>query len=268
MIARVIDAIAPGTGVVPGLPIADTLKRVDGAGAVRETVSREGLFRVQTPQGFRFDELLAAHRMAAHLSLTDDAAVFEHAGRRVVTVAGSPEAEKVTTAEDLARMAKANLEYRTGQGFDAHRLIAGPGLILCGIAIDHSHRLLGHSDADVAWHAATDAILGAIGAGDIGHHFPPSNPAFKDAASERFLRHAIGLLTERGGALVNLDVTIVCERPKIAPHRTAMVTRTADVCGVDSDRISIKATTTEAMGFTGRGEGIAAQAVATITLPR
>ena len=268
LVDRILDGIRPGLGVVPALAVADTLKQIDAAGRVISTVPREGLVRVQTPQGFRYEEILSAHLQAAHLSLTDDAAVFEHAGHGVATVIGAVETEKVTTTDDLARLSSGMFETRIGQGFDAHRLIPGPGVTLCGVVIPHSHKLLGHSDADAAWHAATDAILGAIGAGDIGAHFPPSNPAFKDAPSEIFLRHAIDMMRARGGALVNMDITIICERPKVAPHRAAMIERTASVCGVAPGRVSIKATTTEAMGFTGRGEGIAAQAIVSVTLPR
>lgn len=268
VIGRVIAAIKAGVGAVPSLPVADTLKRIDAGGAVGETVDRDGLVRVQTPQGFRFTEILAAHRNLAGESLTDDAAVFTRAGYRVVSVAGAQAADKITTTDDLERLSQLVLESRIGQGYDAHRFTAGDGVILCGVKIPHSHKLLGHSDADAALHAATDAVLGACGQGDIGQHFPPSNPSYKDAPSERFLRHALDLLRRMGGDLVNLDITIVCERPKIAPHRAAMVARVAEICGLSPSRISVKATTTEGMGFTGRAEGIAAQAVATVKLPK
>ena len=189
-------------------------------------------------------------------------------GHRVIAVAGDHAGDKITTTDDLERLSQIVLETRTGQGFDAHRFTAGDGVILCGVKIPHSHKLLGHSDADAALHAATDAVLGACGQGDIGQHFPPSNPAYKDAPSDRFLRHALDLLRAQGGSLVNLDITIICERPKVAPHRAAMVARVAEICGVAAARVSVKATTTEGMGFTGRGEGIAAQAMATVRLPR
>jgi 2-C-methyl-D-erythritol 4-phosphate cytidylyltransferase/2-C-methyl-D-erythritol 2,4-cyclodiphosphate synthase len=267
VISRVLDSIAPGLGAVPALAIPDTVKRVDPLGAVVDNVPRETLVRVQTPQGFRFAEILAAHRGAAHLSLTDDAAVFAHAGHRVVTVPGSALGDKVTTAEDLARLGALATETRTGQGFDAHPFTDGAAVILCGVAIPHGRKLLGHSDADVALHAATDAVLGAIGAGDIGQHFPPTDAAYKDAPSATFLRRAMEILRRRGGELINLDITIICERPKIAPHRDAMAARTAEICGVGQSRVSVKATTTEGMGFTGRGEGVAAQAIATVRCP-
>jgi len=261
VIDRVVAGIESGVGVVPALPVADTLRGPNGI------VPREGVVRVQTPQGFRFSEILAAHRRFAGEALTDDAAVFERAGHRVITVAGSAAAEKITTADDLSRLASSMLETRIGQGFDAHRFTAGDAVFLCGVRIPHTHKLLGHSDADAALHAATDAILGAIGDGDIGQHFPPSNPAYKNAPSDKFLRHAMDLLAARGGDLVNLDITIICERPKVSPHRVAMVARVADICGVAPGRISVKATTTEGMGFTGRSEGIAASAIATVRLP-
>lgn len=262
VIDRVIAGIGAGIGVVPALPVADSLRGPNGI------VPRDGIVRVQTPQGFRFSEILSAHRRFAGETLTDDAAVFERAGHKVITVPGAASADKITTADDLTRLTATMLETRIGQGFDAHRFTAGDAVFLCGVRIPHTHKLLGHSDADAALHAATDAILGAIGDGDIGQHFPPSNPAFKNAPSDKFLRHAIDLLAARGGDLVNLDITVICERPKVSPHRAAMVARVAEICGVAAGRISVKATTTEGMGFTGRSEGIAAQAIATVRLPR
>ena len=259
-------------GVVLGVPLADTLKRVDGRGAISETVPRAHLWRAQTPQVFRFPGLLAAHRAAAALgahdatALTDDAAVAERAGLRVVMVAGHDDNRKITTAQDLQQAA--TMETRTALGFDVHGFGPGNAVMLGGIAIPHAQALAGHSDADVALHALTDAVLGAVGAGDIGKHFPPSDPQWRGASSDRFLRHAVGLLEAAGGRIVYLDLTLICEAPRIGPHREAMVDSIARIAGVARDRVSVKATTTEGLGFTGRREGIAAQAVATVEVPR
>ena len=259
-------------GVVLGVPLADTLKRVDGRGAISETVPRAHLWRAQTPQVFRFPGLLAAHRAAAALgahdatALTDDAAVAERAGLRVVMVAGHDDNRKITTAQDLQQAA--TMETRTALGFDVHGFSPGNAVMLGGIAIPHAQALAGHSDADVALHALTDAVLGAVGAGDIGKHFPPSDPQWRGASSDRFLRHAVGLLEAAGGRIVHLDLTLICEAPRIGPHREAMVDSIARIAGVARDRVSVKATTTEGLGFTGRREGIAAQAVATVEVPR
>lgn len=259
-------------GAILGVALADTLKRVDHAGAITATVARAGLWRAQTPQIFRFPALLAAHRAAAALAasdataLTDDAAVAERSGMRLVMVPGHDDNTKITTAEDLLR---ANMmETRSASGFDVHGFAPGKAVMLGGVAIAHNHALAGHSDADVALHALTDAVLGTIGAGDIGKHFPPSDPQWRGASSDRFLQHAIGLLTARGGRIVHLDLTLICEAPKIGPHRDAMVASIARIAGVDADRVSVKATTTEGLGFTGRREGIAAQAMATVELPK
>ncbi len=265
LIDRVIAGLKEAPGVLPVVPVIDTLKRVDGV-TVTATVSREHLVRAQTPQGFRFTEILKAHRAHAGEALTDDASVLERAGQRVITVAGDETNIKVTTMDDLARVNAMLSETRTGSGFDVHKFGPGDAVMLCGVRVPHTHSLEGHSDADVALHAATDAILGAFGAGDIGHHFPPSDAKWRGAASHQFLRHAYDLLAERGGTLVHLDVTIICERPKVGPHREAMVNEMAKILGVAADRISVKATTTEGLGFTGRQEGIAAQALATIRL--
>lgn len=265
-------AAAPGTdGAVLGVPVADTIKRVSG-GAIVETVPRTNLWRAQTPQLFRFDRLLQAHRAAAVLgmaeatALTDDAAVAERAGLKVVMVEGSEDNRKITTADDLARGIA--METRTAFGFDVHGFGPGAAVMLGGVAIPHTQTLAGHSDADVALHALTDAVLGTIGAGDIGKHFPPSDPQWRGVSSDRFLRHAVDLLTARSGRIVHLDLTLVCEAPRIGPHRDAMVASIARIVGVDPDRVSVKATTTEKLGFTGRREGIAAQAIATVELPR
>lgn len=259
-------------GAVLGVRLIDTIKRTDGDGAVRETIPRVNLWRAQTPQVFRYAALLTAHRDAAALgaaeatALTDDAAVAERAGLRVVMVEGSEDNRKITTAEDLARGIA--MESRTALGFDVHGFAPGNTVMLGGIAIPHNHSLSGHSDADVALHALTDAVLGTIGAGDIGKHFPPSDPQWRGVSSDRFLRHAVGLLAARGGRIVHLDLTLVCEAPRIGPHRDAMVASIARIAGIDSSRVSVKATTTEGLGFTGRREGIAAQAVATVETPR
>jgi 2-C-methyl-D-erythritol 4-phosphate cytidylyltransferase/2-C-methyl-D-erythritol 2,4-cyclodiphosphate synthase len=268
-IDRTIAALAEAPGAIVAVPVADTIKRGDG-GRVVGTVDRGGLWRAQTPQGFRFADILAAHRAAAGADLSDDAAVAERAGLAVALVQGSETNAKLTSDDDLrraARLAEAALETRVGTGFDVHVFGPGDHVWLCGVKVPHAQALVGHSDADVALHALTDAILGAIGAADIGAHFPPSDARWRGASSDKFLAHAVSLLRERGGAVVHADVTIVCERPKVGPHRAAMVARLAEILGVDAARCSVKATTTEGLGFTGRGEGIAAQAVATVRLP-
>ena len=265
LIDRVIAALADAQGALPAVPVSDTLKRVED-GIVTATLARENLMRAQTPQGFRFAAILAAHRAHAGEALTDDVAVMERAGHKVTVVAGDETNIKVTTMGDLARVNAMLSETRSGSGFDVHRFGPGDAVMLCGVRVPHTHGLLGHSDADVALHAATDAILGAIGAGDIGHHFPPSDPKWRGAASHLFLRHAHELLAARGGALVNLDITIICERPKVGPHRESMIREVAGILGISSDRVSVKATTTEGLGFTGRQEGIAAQAMATVRI--
>ena len=272
-IAACLKALsAPGIdGAVLGVPLADTLKRADPAGTISETVPRAQLWRAQTPQVFRYAALLEAHRAAASLgsdeatALTDDAAVAERAGLRVVMVAGHDDNRKITTAQDLRQAA--TMETRTAFGFDVHGFGPGNSVMLGGVAIPHAQALAGHSDADVALHALTDAVLGTIGAGDIGKHFPPSDPQWRGAASDRFLRHAVGLVEAAGGRIVHLDLTLICEAPRIGPHREAMVESIARIAGVGRDRVSVKATTTEGLGFTGRGEGIAAQAVATVEVP-
>lgn len=268
VITGVLDALKHHPGAIPSLPVTDTLKR--GANdVITGTVSREGLYRAQTPQGFGFGDLIAAHRKAAGLDLTDDGAVTEHAGMEVAITLGSEDNFKITTQEDLdkAKRMVSNGETRTGLGFDVHQFCAGDGVTICGVKIPFTQSLLGHSDADVGFHAITDAILGAIGAGDIGMHFPPSDPQWKDEPSDTFLRHAGNLVIERGGSISNVDVTIICESPKITPHRDAMKSRIAEILGVSPERIGVKGTTTEKLGFTGRGEGVAAQAVATVNLP-
>ena len=269
-ISAVIAALRDHAGAVPAHPLADSLKRVADA-MVAETIPRHGLWRTQTPQGFRFRDILAAHRARAGAELTDDAAVAEAEGLAVAVVPAPESNFKVTTMEDMMRARAAAApslgDIRVGNGFDVHRFTAGEAVMLCGVAVPHDQGLLGHSDADVALHALTDAILGAIGAGDIGQHFPPSDARWRDAPSDRFLAHARALVAERGGEIAHVDLTLILERPKVGPHREAMRARVAEILGIEPGRVSVKATTTEKLGFLGRREGIAAQATATIRLP-
>jgi 2-C-methyl-D-erythritol 4-phosphate cytidylyltransferase/2-C-methyl-D-erythritol 2,4-cyclodiphosphate synthase len=270
LVDRVIDGLDEAVAAIPCLPLRDTIKRAEG-GAIRETIDRSALWRAQTPQGFHFEAILAAHRAAIGRELTDDAAVAEAAGLVPLIVEGSEDNLKVTTRDDLAAaerlLAARQGDIRVGQGYDVHPFAPGDHLWICGVRLPHDMSLAGHSDADVGLHALTDAVLGAIGAGDIGMHFPPSDPRWRGAASDQFLSRAVQLVRARGGAVAAVDVTIICERPKIAPHRAAMVERVGGILGIASDRVSVKATTTEKLGFTGRAEGIAAQAIATVRLP-
>ena len=270
VIDRVLIGLGAHQGVIAALPVRDTVKRGDG-GRIAATIDRGALWRAQTPQGFHYGPIVAAHRAAAGAELSDDAAVAEHAGIDVALVEGSEDNFKVTTMDDLARaerlLAARNGDIRTGQGFDVHVFGPGDHVWLCGVAVPHNRGLVGHSDADVGLHALTDAVLGAIGAGDIGMHFPPSDPQWRGVPSHRFLRHAADLVAAAGGSIAHVDVTVICERPKVGPHRAAMTARIADILALAPTRVSVKATTTERLGFTGRGEGIAAQAVATIRLP-
>ncbi len=268
LIGRVVAALDDNPAVCPALPVTDTLKRA-ADGAIAGTVDRRDLWRAQTPQGFHYDAIFDAHKSVTGVH-TDDAAVAEAAGVPVTLVDGAEENIKITTEDDLARASRwlaAADETRVGSGFDVHRFGPGDGVRLAGMTIAHDLALAGHSDADVVLHAVTDAILGALGAGDIGEHFPPSDPAWRDADSRQFVEHALALLAARDGRLTHIDITIICERPKISPHRTAMVASLADILGVPAARVSVKATTTEGLGFTGRGEGIAAQATVTMALP-
>ncbi len=274
VISRTIAALAEHPGAIAAVPLSDTLKRADPSGTVAGTVERAGLWRAQTPQSFHFEAILAAHRAAAGLELTDDAAVAEHAGIAVALVAGSEDNLKVTTVDDWAR-AEALLaarrgpdDIRVGSGFDVHRFCPGDHVMLCGVRVPFEHGLEGHSDADVPLHAITDAILGAIGAGDIGTYFPASDPSWRNADSALFARYAIDRLRELGGALTAIDVTVIAEAPRIGPHRETMVARLAAILDLPKDRVNVKATTTEGLGFTGRREGVAAQATATVRLPR
>lgn len=266
-ISRVLDGLTDADGALPGLAVADSLRRSDN-GLVSGGVDRNALYRAQTPQAFRLAAIQDAYaRWPAGETATDEAAVVERAGGRVRIVEGDARLLKLTYPEDFA-LAEALIprQTRVGQGFDAHRWGPGDSVWLCGVEIPHDQTLIGHSDADAGLHALTDALLGAMGDGDIGDHFPPTDPEWKGASSDRFLIHAVERLTARGGRLVNVDVTLICERPKVKPHRQAMRERLADLLNLPLDAVSVKATTTEAMGFTGRGEGLAAQAIATITL--
>lgn len=279
-ISKVIAALGESDGAIAAQKVSDTIKRQanDGAPVILETVPREGLWRAQTPQAFHFNAILDAHRAARGRQLTDDAAVAEAAGLRVALIEGCKDNLKLTTADDfqvaerlMALMEDRNYlrETRTGIGFDVHKFEPEPGehVIIGGLTIPHDHGLAGHSDADVALHAITDAVFGALCDGDIGSHFPPSDPQWKGAASDKFLDYAVRRVTGRAGRVLHVDLTIICERPKIGPHREAMTTRIAEIMGISKSRISVKATTTEKLGFTGRQEGIAAQAAVTLDLP-
>ena len=274
VISCVLDGIETGICSLPACAIADTLKRADADNNRVETVSREGIYTAQTPQGFMLTEIAAAHEKAAEdpeVVFTDDAAVAEHAGMRIKIVQGDRSNFKITTQQDL-ELAKKQMnttfqhaDIRTGSGYDVHTLGPGDKIILCGVEVPHNQALQGHSDADVGLHALTDALLGTIGAGDIGSHFPPTDAQWKGASSDRFLKHAAELVKGEGGAITNLDVTLVCEAPKITPHRDAMRKRIAEIVDIEVARVSVKATTNEKIGFVGRGEGIAALATATVS---
>ena len=268
VISRVLEALEEAPAAIPAVAVADTLKR-GRHGVIEDTVERRDLWRAQTPQGFRYPEILEAHRRFAGRQLTDDAAVAENAGLAVALVPGSEENLKVTTGEDLHRAARllGAGDVRTGSGFDVHRFGPGDQVMLCGVAVPCDGALIGHSDADVGLHALTDALLGAIAAGDIGSHFPPDDPQWQGAPSRIFLEEASRLVSGLGGVITGVDVTLICERPRIAPHRTAMCLRIAEILDLAAARVSVKGTTTERLGFTGRGEGIAAQAVATVRFP-
>ena len=269
VIESLLEALTSADIALPALAVADTLK-LDEPGASLRTVSRANLWRAQTPQAAARNTLMAAYEKWTGDEPTDDAQVVEAAGGRVALTPGDPLLTKLTYPEDFAmaeRLADAARVTRVGQGFDAHRWGPGEEVWLCGVAIKHDETLIGHSDADAGLHALTDAILGAIGEGDIGDHFPPTDPKWKGASSDQFLKHAVDLVTARGGALVNVDVTLICERPKIKPHRQAMRERLAEILSLPVDRVSVKATTTEKMGFTGRGEGLAASAVVSVETP-
>ncbi|MGZ8373231.1 MAG: 2-C-methyl-D-erythritol 2,4-cyclodiphosphate synthase, partial [Rhodoplanes sp.] len=273
LISRAIAAGRAGAAI-PGLPVSDTVKAVDASGRVVETLDRARLRTVQTPQAFAYSALLAAHRKARAAErddFTDDAALAEWAGMAVGVFAGEAGNTKLTTAEDFARAELENLaalgDVRTGLGYDVHAFTAGDHVMLGGVRIPHDCGVAGHSDADVALHALVDAILGALADGDIGMHFPPSDPQWRGASSDRFLTFAVERVRQRGGLIAHLDVAIVCEAPRIGPHREAIRARIAAIAGIAPDRVGLKATTSEKLGFTGRREGLAAYATATIRLP-
>jgi len=266
-ITAVRKALDDHKGAIAAKPLVDTLKKSDGSRII-DTIDRNALWQAHTPQAFHFDAILAAHKAVIGQQLTDDAAVAEKAGINVTLVPSNPDNMKITNPDDLGRAARLlgqNFgDIRTGLGFDVHRLIAGDTIHLGGLSIPHTMTLEGHSDADVILHALTDALLGTMAAGDIGTHFPPSDPQWKGADSSLFIRHVVQMINQRGGMIAHVDVVVMCEQPKLGPHREAMQKRIADLLEVNLDRVSLKATTTERLGFTGRGEGIAAQAVATV----
>ena len=267
-IPALLAALERSPGAIPAIPVADTLKRAH-AGRIEATIPRQGLYRAQTPQAFRFPVILTLHR-AAPPGATDDAALLEAANLAVTLVPGDERNLKLTLPEDLMRLEQALLPTllpHVGTGFDVHAFAAGRPLVLCGVTVPHEFGLAGHSDADVGIHALCDAIYGALAEGDIGRHFPPSEASWKDADSARFLIHATGRVHARQGILTHADITLICEYPKITPHAAAMQARLTELLGVPPGRVSVKATTTERLGFTGRGEGIAAQAAATLLLP-
>jgi 2-C-methyl-D-erythritol 4-phosphate cytidylyltransferase/2-C-methyl-D-erythritol 2,4-cyclodiphosphate synthase len=258
---RLLVALGTRLGAIPVLPVVDSLAHAEGA-LMGAPAPRESLRRVQTPQAFHFAEILAAHRSwSGGDEAGDDAQVARAAGLTVALVEGDERLHKLTFSSDFNSKVPI---IRVGTGYDVHRLAPGEELWLCGVKIDHDKGLAGHSDADVAIHALVDAILGAIGAGDIGSHFPPNDPQWRGASSDRFLTHAVGLAAEAGYRIGNVDLTLICETPKIGPHREAMRARLAELLGTEISAVSVKATTTEKLGFTGRSEGIAAQAAATL----
>jgi len=263
LINRVMDALDTAQGVVPVLPIRDTTKEVNPNGRIVRTLPRQGLVNAQTPQGFKFSAILDAHRNCDDNNLPDDAAVFEHCGNEVVTVAGEPSNLKVTGRDDLLRLSSTPSIIKVGQGLDIHRFGPGDHLVLGGVTIPHTQGIKAHSDGDVILHALTDAVLGSLAIDDIGVHFPPNDPKYQDTKSEIFVLHALELLREKAGSLVHIDITVICESPQMAPFRALIRSKVAQICDLPIDCISLKATTSEGLGFTGRGEGIAAQATVT-----
>ena len=271
VIAEACRAASEHGAAVPGVPVTDTIKLIDTQGAVHQTPERANLRAIQTPQAFGFDLILAAHRAQAGAGLSDDGAVAEAAGHTVHVFQGDAQNVKITTADDLAaaeaRLGGAMTDIRIGQGYDVHALGPGNAVWFGGVAIPHDQALVGHSDADVVAHAVTDAILGALADGDIGSHFPPSDAQWKGAASSIFLAHAAKLVRARGGQIAHIDATVVCERPKVGPHRDAIRASLASIMGIDIGRVAVKATTSERLGFPGREEGVVAMATATVRLP-
>jgi 2-C-methyl-D-erythritol 4-phosphate cytidylyltransferase/2-C-methyl-D-erythritol 2,4-cyclodiphosphate synthase len=274
LVSRAIAACGQTGAAIPGLEVTDTIKRVDGTGIITGTINRVELRSVQTPQAFAYPALLDAHRKAAAAGrddFTDDAALVEWAGLKVATFAGETSNTKLTTDEDFSRAEAKRLaslaDLRIGSGFDVHTFGDGDHIMLGGVRVPHDRGVVGHSDADVVLHAIVDAILGALADGDIGKHFPPNDMRWKGASSDQFLKFAVQRVTERGGRVAHIDVTVVCEAPRVGPHRDTMRARIAEIAGIAVERVGMKATTSEKMGFTGRGEGIAAMATATIRLP-
>jgi 2-C-methyl-D-erythritol 4-phosphate cytidylyltransferase / 2-C-methyl-D-erythritol 2,4-cyclodiphosphate synthase len=274
LISRAIAAVKQTGAAIPAIAVADTIKQVNATGNIVGTPVRAELRIAQTPQVFRFDKILDAHRRAAHEGLsefTDDAALAEWAGMTVATFEGDALNIKLTTPEDFAReearLSAALSDIRTGTGYDVHALGDGDHVMICGVRVPFTRGFIAHSDGDVGLHALVDALLGALADGDIGSHFPPSDPKWKGASSDRFLEDAVRRVRDRGGRIANLEVTLICERPKIGPHRDAMRARIAEIAGIAVSRVAVKATTSERLGFTGREEGIAATASATIRLP-
>jgi 2-C-methyl-D-erythritol 4-phosphate cytidylyltransferase/2-C-methyl-D-erythritol 2,4-cyclodiphosphate synthase len=274
LIARAIAAAEKHGAAVPAVVIADTVKKIDTAGTVTETLDRGSLRTVQTPQSFSFNLIVDAHRRAAAAGLqnfTDDAALAEWAGHRVATFEGEASNVKLTTSDDFVRAEALQMavlgDVRTGNGYDVHAFVDGDHVMLGGVRIPHSRGVTGHSDADVVIHALVDAILGALAEGDIGQHFPPSDPQWRGASSDRFLAFACARVRKRGGIIAHLDATVVCEAPRVSPHRDAMRERIAAIAGISPERVAVKATTSEKLGFTGRREGIVAMATATVRLP-
>ena len=274
LVSRAIAACGETGAAIPGLEVTDTIKSVDAANRITGTLNRAELRSVQTPQAFAFPALLDAHRKAAAAErddFTDDAALVEWAGLKVVAFAGEAGNIKLTTDDDFSRAEARRIaslaDLRTGSGFDVHAFVDGDHVMLGGVRVPHTQGVTGHSDADVVLHAIVDAILGALADGDIGQHFPPNDPRWRGASSDQFLKFAVDRVTKRGGRVAHIDVTVVCEAPRIGPHRDAMRARIAEIAGIAVERVAVKATTSEKMGFTGRGEGIAAMATATVRLP-
>jgi 2-C-methyl-D-erythritol 4-phosphate cytidylyltransferase/2-C-methyl-D-erythritol 2,4-cyclodiphosphate synthase len=267
VIKRVLEALGSAVGAIPTLPLTDTIKRVIN-GKIVGTENRSQLWRAQTPQGFRYADILSAHLELAGQNLTDDAAICEAVGLVVERVDGDDTNIKITIPTDIQSLTNGGtaMETRTGSGFDVHRFTDGDQVMLCGVTVPYTQSLEGHSDADVGLHALTDALLGAIGEGDIGHFFPPSDEQWRGVTSDKFVGYAVKLINSKGGRIVNVDITLICEAPKVGPYRLQMRDRVAEILEIKPSRVNVKATTTEKLGFTGRSEGIASQAVVSIEI--
>ncbi|MEK9693626.1 MAG: bifunctional 2-C-methyl-D-erythritol 4-phosphate cytidylyltransferase/2-C-methyl-D-erythritol 2,4-cyclodiphosphate synthase [Rhodospirillaceae bacterium] len=272
LIKEIVEKLDSFDAVIPGLQVHDALKRISETNLLEETIDRRNIVRAQTPQGFRYRAISRAHDFVEEKLFYDDSEIAKKAGLRVSVVKGDPKNLKITTAEDLIHgsciLGEEIMSFRTGIGFDVHKFGPGDHIVLGGVKIDHNQALIGHSDADVLLHAITDAILGSIAAGDIGTHFPDTDPQWQNVESSIFLKRAGECLSELGGKIINIDATIICERPKINPHRNAIAANISSVLGLNPACVSIKATTTEQLGFTGRSEGIASQAVVSVSLPQ